>query len=142
MAVVFISPKQRQKMFFLGIAIGFLVFLVVVFLGVFLSEPKEFSLALVFNKPKVNIDMGIFDSDQFKNLQLFPDMQTQYSYNGLTKDNKTQTGFIFADSEEDAKTMVSKMGLSVIEVKEAEIGRDNPFAPYYQSISTAKKTSK
>ena len=85
MAVVFISPKQRQKMFFMGITVMFLLFLIIISLGVFLSKPSEVSSVLVFNKPKVNIDMSIFDSDQFKNLQPFTEMETQYSYNGHHK---------------------------------------------------------
>ena len=136
MAVVFISPKQRQKMFFIGITVMFLLFLVVISLGVFLSKPKEVSPVMVFNKPKVNIDMKIFDSDQFKNLQPFPEMETQYSYKAFTKDNKPETGFISAVSIDQAKAILKSMGLNVSEVKEAEIGRDNPFAPYYPSVTT------
>jgi predicted tellurium resistance membrane protein TerC len=136
MAVVFISPKQRQRVFFMGITIMFLLFLLVISLGVFLSKPKEVSPVLVFNKPKVNIDMSIFDSDQFKGLQLFTEMKTQYSYKALTKNNKTETGFISAASIDEAKTLLENMGLRVSEVKEIEIGRNNPFAPYYQRIIT------
>ena len=103
MAVIFISPKQRQKMFFLGITAVFLLFLTAVSLIVFLSKPKEVPPALVFNKPKVNIDMKIFDSEQFKNLQLFPEVKIQYSYKANTKDNKLRTGFIYAASTDKAK---------------------------------------
>ena len=134
MAVVFISPKQRQKMFFMGITIMFLLFLAVISLGVFLSKPKEVSFGLVFNKPKVNIDMKVFDSDQFKNLQQFSQIEIQYSYKALTKDGKQKTGFISAVSIDQAKEMLEGLGLTVSELKEAEIGRDNPFTPYYQQI--------
>lgn len=140
MAVVFISPKQRQKTFFVVITGGFLLLLIIIFLGVFFSEPKEDPSALVFNKPKVAIDMGIFESDQFLNLQPFPEMQMQYSYRAATRENKVRTGFVFADSLESAKKIITNMGLSVIEVKEAEVGRENPFVPYYQTITQTKTT--
>ena len=118
----------------MGITIMFLLFLVVISLGVFLSKPKEVLPALVFNKPKVNIDMSIFDLDQFKNLQSFPGMEIQYSYKAFTKKNKIETGFISAVSIDQAKTILEGMGLTVSELKEAEIGRDNPFTPYYQPV--------
>ena len=144
MAVVFISPKQRQRMFFIGITAIFLLILIIMSFGVFFSKPKAVSTALVFNKPQINIDMTIFDSDQFKNLQLFTHMQTQYSYKALTKDNKEKTGFISAASMNEARKVLESAGLAVTELKEVEIGRDNPFIPYYQpvaALSAATKTT-
>lgn len=132
MAVVFISPKQRQKMFFLGITIIFLLFLVFISLVVFLSKPKQNSAVLVFNKPKVSIDMAVFDSDQFKNLQPFVEMQTQFVYSADTKEKTKVTGFITAATMEDAEKVLEGMGMTSINLEEAEIGRVNPFEPYYQ----------
>lgn len=131
MAVVFISPKQRQKMFFVGITIMFLIFLIVVSLGVFVIQPREVSQKIVFNETKVNIDMKVFDSDQFKKLQSFPEMPIQYSYKariGVT--SNYQTGFILAANMEEARGNLLIRGLNVVEIKEAEIGRDNPFEQY------------
>lgn len=146
MAVVFISPKQRQKVFFLGITVIFLLFLVFISLVVFFSKPKQASTVLVFNKAKVSIDMAIFDLDQFKNLQPFTEMQTQFVYNAVTKDKKPVTGFITAASINDAQKVLESMGMTSIDLKEAEIGRDNPFEPYYQPVAspvsiTTKTTS-
>lgn len=141
MAVVFISPKQRQKMFFIGITAVFLLFLAILSSGVFMSKPKEVSSALVFNKPKVSIDMSIFDSEQFISLQPFVEMETQYSYSATTKNRRTQTGFISAVSLEEAKTKLESSGLSVAEVKEVEAGRVDPFTPYYQ-ITAAKTVTR
>jgi hypothetical protein len=143
-AVVFISPKRRQGIFFVGITLVLLVFLIIIFFGVFLAEPTEVSPVLVFNKPKVNIDMTVFDSDQFKNLQAFPEMQTQYSYTAVTKDNKPQTGLISAVSMEQARTILQGIGLNVSSIKEAQTGRDNPFISYYQIVpppSTGTRTT-
>lgn len=135
MAVVFISPKSRQKMFFMGITIIVVLFLLVVSLVIFLAKPKAVSPELVFNKPKVEINTKIFDSDQFKSFQPFTEMETQYSYKAKTKDDKIQTGFISAVSDDQARLILTSMDLSVLEIKEAEIGRENPFLPYYQLIA-------
>ncbi len=118
----------------------FLLFLIVVSLGVFLSKPKNVSTGLVFNKPKVSINMKIFDSDQFKSLLAFTEMEIQYSYKAATKDNQQKTGFISAVSIDKAREFLESTGLSVSEIKEAEIGRDNPFVPYYQA-ATAQTTA-
>jgi len=139
-AVVFISPKQRQKVFFLGITIALLLFMVFVSLAVFLSKPTAPAPELIFNKPKVAIDMAVFDSEQFKNLQLLENIQTQFSYIATAKDGSTQTGFIQAESKQNAATLLTEMGLTVSELKEVEIGRDNPFTPYYQTNGAAETT--
>jgi len=141
MAVVFISPKQRQKTFFIGITAIFLLFLVIISLGIFTSGPKEVSSSLVFNKPKVDIDMKFFDSDQFKNLQTFTQMEKQYVYTFMDKNNAKQTGYISAVSEADAGTILKGMGINTSNIKEAETGRDNPFTPYY-STAVPTKTAK
>ena len=139
MAVVFISPKQRQKMFFIGITVMFLLFLAVISFGVFLYEPKKVSPMLTFNKPKVNIDMKVFDSDQFKNLQPFVGMSTQYSYKAFTKNNKIETGFISSSSADQARKTLEGKGLNVSEIKEVIVGRDNPFVSYYPSVAPPTK---
>jgi len=134
MAVVFISPKQKQKTFFIGITVMFLLLLIIIFLVVFLYSPKLASPELVFNKPKVNIDIKFFDSEQFKNFDRpFIKIPLQFSYKATTKDRvpKTRTGFVSADSIDLAREAVVAMNLDIVELKEVEIGRDNPFTPYY-----------
>jgi len=135
MAVVFISPKQRQKVFFLVITVMFLLFLVVISFGVFLSKPNESSLVLVFNKPKVNIDMSIFNSDQFENLQPFSGIETQYSYVATDKNNNIETGFISAGSIDQARAALEGAGLDVTKLTETETGRSDPFIDYSQSVN-------
>ena len=129
-------------MFFMGITIMFLLFLAVVSVGVFMSKPEETVSRLTFNKPKVNIDIGVFDSDQFKNLQPFTGMETQYSYTAITKSNKTETGFVSAASIDEAKAKLESGGLVVSVIKEVEIGRDNPFVPYYATATPTPSPSK
>ena len=136
MAVVFISPKQRQKVFFMAITVAFLLFLLIISLGVFLAKPKDVPQFLVFNVPKVNINMDVFSSDQFKNLQFFGEMEIQYTYKAVDEDGKNETGLISATSIEQARAILEGTGLEVNEIIEAETGRENPFTPYYQQIIT------
>ena len=138
MAVVFISPRQRQRVFFMGITAVVILFLIIISFGVFLSAPAEVSPVLVFNRPKVNIDMSVFGTDQFKNLHSVPDMQTLYSYKATDKNGKPKEGFKVDVSIDQAKTDLEAEGLTITELKEAEAGRTNPFSPYYQPVVTTK----
>ncbi len=138
MAVVFISPKKRQKVFFIGITVGLCVFVIFVSLLVFLAQPKKPEQQLVFNKPKVSIDMSLLDSDQFKNLEEFVSMEIQYSYKAyLAKVSETKSGYISAVSVEEAQKALEAMGLTVVEIKEVGPGRNNPFTPYYDATIQA-----
>jgi len=103
MSVIFISPKQRQKVFFLIIVAMFLLFVSAVFLGVFLSKPSKGTSMVAFDNPKVEVSMNIFDSDQLKNMQPVNPMQKEFSYTIVTKDGKQRTGFMSAQSAEDVK---------------------------------------
>jgi len=130
MAVVFISPRQKQKMFLTGITIGVGLFLIIIASVIFLSQPKEVSVSeITFNKPKININFEIFDSDQFKSLQDFGEMKTQYSYKAR-KDDENVEGSISADSEDDARKVLEELGYNVYQIQEVEIGRENPFESY------------
>jgi len=140
MAVVFISPKQRQKTFFIGITIVFLLILVAIASVVFFAQPKQNQVQLVFNKPKINIDFKIFDSDDFKNLKPFTEMELQFTYTATEKDGKPTQGLIAAVSEQEARNLLESMELTVTSIEEVKIGRDNPFAPYSQPSSSSDTT--
>jgi hypothetical protein len=132
MAVVFISPKQKQKTFFMGITVVFLLFLFVLSLGVFLSKPKEIPITMVFNKPKINIDMQVFDTEQFKGLEPFTKMELQFVYEVRRREEDPIKGFLSANSLEEARKILESLGFSILTIKEADIGRENPFTPYGQ----------
>jgi predicted tellurium resistance membrane protein TerC len=131
MAVVFISPKQRQKMFFMGITVVFALLVLFVSLAVFLSSPTEVEPALVFNKTKININMRIIDSEKFKELSPYSEIAVQFAYTATTKEDKDVEGFVTAVSEEEAKKMLEAAGFIEISLKEVDMGRNNPFTPYY-----------
>jgi hypothetical protein len=129
MAVVFISPKQRQKMFITGITVGVGLFCIIITFIIFFSQPKVVTQGLVLNKPKVSISFKIFDSDQFSSLEPFKEMETQFSYKA-TIDNKEEEGYISANSIDEAKRILEELGYKVNQIEEAEVGRENPFEPY------------
>ena len=131
MAVVFISPKKRQKAFFIWITASFASLLILLCLAVFLAQPKEVSPELVFNKPKVNIDFDLLDSEQFKQLEPFVVLQNQFAYSAKTAKGKIVQGVLSANSIDDARKILEGMNLTEINVKESVAGRENPFQPYY-----------
>ncbi len=122
-------------MFFIGITAMFLLVLIFIALLVFLSQPQLIAPELVFNKPKVSINFDVLDSEQFKSLLPYMQMQTQFTYTATTKDGKSADGLISAVSIEEAKKILEGMDLIVVasDIKEVEIGRENPFLPYYQT---------
>jgi predicted tellurium resistance membrane protein TerC len=137
MAVVFISPKQRQKVFLMGIIAAFALFLGAIALIVFFSQPKQSQARLVFNKPKVSLDFKILESDQFKNLDAYAQMDTQYTYRATMVTGKGVEGLISAFSVEDARKLLESLNLSVVDIQEVKNGRDNPFTPYSQAAPAA-----
>jgi hypothetical protein len=131
MAVVFISPKQRQRMFFIGITVVFLLVLVTIALLVFLSQPESVAPEMVFNKPNIAIDFRVLDSDQFKKLESFEEMQIQFSYIATTDKGEIKTGTVEASTKEIAQKTLEAQGYMVTQIQEVEVGRVNPFVPYY-----------
>jgi hypothetical protein len=132
MAVVFISPKQRQRMFITGIASIFGLIVVIIAAIVFFSQPGAVAPELVFNKPKVTIDFSVLDSEQFGRLNKFEKMENRYSYEATKgENNEKSTGFITGSSITDAKKKLEDMGYRVDKIEEVDVGRENPFEPYY-----------
>lgn len=131
MAVVFISPKHKQKMFILGITASLAIFLVVISLWTFLAQPKPGPTQAVFNKPKVSLNIDILNDEQFKTIEPFERIPLQFSYEAIDKKGKTTKGLISAVSEEEA-TKIIEQGkiLSVRKIEEVGVGRENPFIPY------------
>jgi hypothetical protein len=131
MAVIFISPKKRQKLFLLIIVALFLLLVSVVFLLVFLSKPQERNEMFVFNSSKVYIDMNVFDSEQLKNMEPVNPMEKEFSYTVVSKDGKQKTGFITAPSAEEVEKFLKAQNYKVGNIVEVQLGRENPFTPYY-----------
>ncbi len=140
MAIVFVSPKQRQKMFFLGITILFLLVLFVVGTFVFFSKPKSIPAEQVFIKPQININFEILDSEQVKGSLLMGRVQQEFTYQSVTDKGKQKSGNIFAASIEEAKKVLEDSGLISVILEKVLIGRENPFTPYYAPTTINTKT--
>jgi hypothetical protein len=136
MAVVFISPKKKQKTFLAGMIISFIVFAVFLSLWVFLAQPNQVDVKYAINQPKVTLNFKIMDTDQFKSLELFTRMPRQFKYSALDSKGKTVRGYVSALSEDDARQILANNGLDAGELIEVVPGRDNPFIPYYSNYST------
>jgi hypothetical protein len=141
MAVVFISPKKKQRVFFIGITATFLLVLVSITFFVFMSQPQQVAQELGFNKRKVNINFNALDSDQFKELLPFNEMQRQFTYTAENENGDVESGFISAISIEEARKILESIDLIIQDIKEAEIGRENPFTPYYQLMFSSGGTA-
>ena len=99
MAVVFISPKKKQKGFFMGITISLALFLSVISFWVFLAQPSVQEQKTTLNKPKVNVNLAILDSEQFKNLENFELMPLPVpSATGLANNGKGMFNFSKSDN--------------------------------------------
>ena len=131
MAIVFISPKEKQKVFILGISGLFFLVLVLIGLMVFLAKPKKAMVDQIFNAPEIEINFDILSSNVIKNLELLPVIKKEFSYTAQTSKKRAKSGVIIASSQEEATQTLITLGLSDIVLKEIGGGRDNPFTPYY-----------
>ncbi|MBI2050086.1 MAG: hypothetical protein HYT35_01355 [Candidatus Staskawiczbacteria bacterium] len=130
MAIVFVSPKQRQKVFFLGITVLFLLVLFVVGAIVFFAKPLPAPVEQVFVKPKININLEVLDLEQVKGSALMGRVQREFIYQAVGDKNEQKSGSIFVASIEEARKILEDSGLLSITLQEALVGRSNPFAPY------------
>lgn len=117
-------------MFFTGITILFALVLAIISLVVFLSKPKPVAEKLVFNRPKIDINLQVLESDQIKMFEPAVQMDLQFKYEAVTKKGVKRSGIITAVSEEEAYKILEGMELVSINIEKAEAGRENPFAPY------------
>lgn len=129
-------------MFITGITAMFGLVLIIIAAIVFFSQPGEVSQGVVFNKPKVTIDFGVFSSEEFKNLDDFKEMENRYYYEARI-DDRDITGYITGISQEDAKKKLEDLGYDVQKIEDSKIGRANPFESYVKSetASVATKTT-
>ena len=137
MAIIFISPKKKQKIFIWLISIALILFLVtilfIIFSPGFKNETASIPIQDVLYNPSARINFDIMDSSLVKNLDLFEGMQTEFDYAAQDQNGNNAGGKVLALNQEDAKSILEKMGLKVLTLKESNIGRSDPFVPYYQA---------
>jgi len=137
MAIVFVSPKQRQRMFFTAILAITGLFVAAFSLVVFLAKPSASPDKVVLNRPKVDVNIAILDSERVKSFLQVEKMELSFRYSAKTKTGQKKTGILSASSEEEARQMLGKLGYLDISVKEATSGRLNPFTRYSEAEETA-----
>jgi len=132
MAIVFISPKRKQKTLFFSLIAVISLFLIIIVLKIFLIKPKSIPPELVFKPPRIDINFKILKSEQVKNLEVFEGIKKKFNYRGRAETGEIQSGEIITVSQEKALEILEKRGLSQIELEEVEIelGRENPFIIY------------
>ncbi|OGZ63771.1 MAG: hypothetical protein A3A98_00570 [Candidatus Staskawiczbacteria bacterium RIFCSPLOWO2_01_FULL_40_39] len=141
MAIVFVSPRKVQKMFFGGIITLIALLLFAISLLVLLPElrnklndiPANIPVRGDFNGPDLKINFRAIDSDEVKNLEPFGAMEGNFSYIAEDENGRQITGKISAASREDAEKNLAAMGLTIQSIEEITIGRNEPFVPYYQT---------
>ena len=131
MAIVFVSPREKQKAFLVAIVIFSVIVFAIIGLAIFLSSPKKPQGAgSRFVAPQIEIDFDVLTSPEILNLVLMPEMDLQFSYKGINSSAQEQTGKISAPTERRAREILSNLGLVlIIELKEVGVGRENPFSP-------------
>ena len=130
MAVVFISPKKKQRRFLMGVGASFLILILIVFFFAFARKPSPAELNITFNKPKVTMNFGIFNTDEFNRLEMFESIPFQFFYIAQDSEEQEVNGIISAESKEEARTALETAGLTVVDLQDVEFGRDNPFIPF------------
>lgn len=140
MAIIFVSPKQKQKLFVIAVVSALVFVLVVISLIIFLSKPKAVSDQNFFEKkPEIVIDFSVLEKEQIKLMEIPPRPQMQFDYTATGEGGKFLSGRIVASSEKEALSILESRKISAIQIKKTSVGRINPFLPYYQVIAPAKK---
>ena len=132
MAIVFVSPKQKQRLFLAGIIALFVLVLISIAFFVFLSKPASTILQQSFKKTEIKINFEVLDSDKVKYLSVVEKMELQFTYTAVGPDDKPVVGKILAVSEEKALEDLRNMKLTNIVITASSPGRVDPFASYYQ----------
>lgn len=136
MAIVFVSPRQKQRLFLTGIIALFVLILITISLFVFLSKPNSSILSQSFKKPDIKVNLAVLDSDQLKYFSVAEKVDQQFIYKATATDGKIVNGKILAVSEVQAEEKLRNMNLSNITIEGTAPGRVNPFIIYYQNQTT------
>ena len=134
MAIVFISPKAKRKVF-LRLAIMLVFLAVVVFLLVFIIvgslNMKRTSLPkATIPTSDIAINFDVIDSPKVLSLEPFVSQETEFTYMVKDDSGKEIQGAIFAASKENAKILLEEAGFTVVSLEEMKIGRSEPFVAY------------
>lgn len=137
MAIVFISPKKKQRLIFWAFSLGLVLVLMLISAVSLLPEikneltivPEQSSVAA----PDVSIDFTIIDSQKIKDLESFDGVAMDFSYQAKDAAGKSVSGQISAASLDLARQTLEKQGLLVSSIQPVQAGRSDPFNAYYQT---------
>lgn len=134
MAIIFISPKKKQRTFFIIITV--ILALALFTIGVMALLP-EFNRRLaktdngyVISIPEVMINFNLLDSERVKAMASFQPLLLEYRYVAANSALQKQEGVIFASSQEEAESLLKQQGLKVELLEEKNVGRSEPFVSY------------
>ena len=134
MAIVLISPKKRQRTFFWGLISLATVVLIAVASFIFVPSLKNITIKIpdsqTYVTPDIKLNLSIIDSQQVKNLQLFEDIETEFSYTAQDNNGKQAVGKISAMDKDAARKSLEQMGFTIVSLQETNAGRSDPFVPY------------
>lgn len=139
MAIILISPKKNQRIFFWAITTLLILFVfavsLIIFPPGFRQEEELPPLAAVPGAASIKINFNIIDSQQVKGLDAFEPIQSEFSYVGKDKDGKEISGTLMAVSRDEAASKILAMGLQLSILEEKGIGRSEPFTSYYRGAA-------
>lgn len=133
MAIVFISPRANQKIFLKTVGMLFLLVLVIAFLTfliIFLSRDNATKSPIPVSQKNIDINFDIIDSLKVSNLKPFYALETTFSYIIIDETGNEIKGNIAAGSIEEARVLLEVSGFQIFSIKEAGIGRTQPFMLY------------
>lgn len=134
MAIVFISPKAKQRTFLKAIitvaGLSLVIFFLVVLMIWLVNKNKNIAQDGFSGPPNITINFNVIDSDQVKNLEPFTSLETEFTYLVQDQTGKQVQGNISAPSKEAAQKLLEDSGMKIISIKETIIGNNQPFASY------------
>ncbi len=135
MAIVFISPQEKQRVFFRGVAIFAVLLLFIIslliFLPGFVNKTSNTSTGVSSSNPNITINLSIMDSDKIKNLEPFnEEIGSVFIYTVQDKNGRKTTGNISAATKEQAQSLLEQSGFKVLSLEEMSVGRNDPFISY------------
>ncbi len=134
MAIVFISPQKKRRKFVL--AIGLVVFLAIIAVpvAVFFEDAKSFLIGAPLKQnisaQEVKINLKAINSKELENLKLFEELKTEFFYTAKNQQAEQISGSIFAVSKKSVIEQLNEIDLEVLEINQANAGRQEPFSPY------------
>ncbi len=136
MAILFKQSRRKEKIFLWSVII--VVVLVLFSISLFIFPPFQNSSLMskeeIFGQYDAKIDLGLIDSEQVKNLDVFSGaITTEFTFIAKDKNGKQVTGTIAALDKSEATSLLTNKGLDVLSIEESHVIKNNPFSPYYQS---------